>query len=189
MTLCSRQDNRSQLTQVLYLNIWELYLRRTKKVMKSQAEEFFYLASIIFSAIILIAFLSYQQSMRGIEVSKTLQERIYSEELANLGSMMFNSKIPFFEKYYVQAIIDGILQGKDYSFVYYGRGLNTTNITQLLEPLLDQSFKGKWRIEIVLPKDTHVYGELKKEKAVYSWENLIPVPDENVGKIIISIGG
>jgi len=24
---------------------------------------------------------------------------------------------------------------------------------------------------------------------LYSWENLIPVPDENVGKIIISIGG
>jgi hypothetical protein len=157
--------------------------------MKAQVEEFFYLATIIFSGILLIVFLSYQQSTRGKEVLQAIQERIYSEELANVGSMLFNSKLPFFEKYYIQAMIDGILQGKDYSFVYYGKGLNTTNITQILEPLLDQSFKGRWRIEVILPKDTQVYGELKKEKVLYSWENLIPVPDENVGKIIISIGG
>jgi len=157
--------------------------------MKAQVEEFFYLATIIFSGILLIVFLSYQQSTRGKEVLQAIQERIYSEELANVGSMLFNSKLPFFEKYYIQAMIDGILQGKDYSFVYYGKGLNTTNITQILEPLLDQSFKGRWRIEVILPKDTQVYGELKKEKVLYSWENLIPVPDENIGKIIISIGG
>jgi hypothetical protein len=164
-------------------------VKNKKSFMKAQAEEFFYLATIIFSGILLIVFLSYQQSTRGKEVLQTIQERIYSEELANVGSMLFNSKLPFFEKYYIQAMIDGILQGKDYSFVYYGGALNTTNITQILEPLLDQSFKGRWRIEVILPKDTQVYGELKKEKVLYSWENLIPVPDENVGKIIISIGG
>jgi len=166
-----------------------IIIEKTKSFMKAQAEEFFYLATIIFSGILLIVFLSYQQSTRGKEVLQTIQERIYSEELVDVGSMLFNSKLPFFEKYYIQAMIDGILQGKDYSFVYYGKVLNTTNITQILEPLLDQSFKGKWRIEVILPKDTQVYGELKKEKVLYSWENLIPVPDENVGKIIISIGG
>jgi hypothetical protein len=166
-----------------------IIIEKTKKFMKAQAEEFFYLATIVFSAILLIIFLSYQQSTRGKEVLQALQERIYSEELADVGSILFNSKLPFFEKYYIQAMIDGILQGKDYSFVYYGKALNTTNITQILEPLLDQSFKGRWRIEVILPKDTQVYGELKKEKVLYSWENLIPVPDENVGKIILSIGG
>jgi hypothetical protein len=157
--------------------------------MKAQTEEFFYLVSIIFSATFLITFLLYYHSTREREISKTLQQRIYDEELAGLGSMLFNSKLPFFEKYYVQAMIDGILQGKDYSFVYYGKALNTTNITQVLEPLFDKSFRRRWRIEVILPKDTQVYGELKKEKVLYSWENLIPVPDENVGKIIVSIGG
>jgi hypothetical protein len=157
--------------------------------MKSQAEEFFYLATIIFSAILLIVFLFYQQSTRGKEISKIIHERVYSEELANVGNILFNSKIPLFEKYYLQAAIDGILSGKDYSYVYYGRALNTTNITQILEPLLEKSFKGRWRIEIILPEDVQVYGELKKEKILYSWENLIPVPDERVGKVIVSIGG
>jgi hypothetical protein len=54
---------------------------------------------------------------------------------------------------------------------------------------LEKSFKGRWRIEIILPEDVQVYGELKKEKILYSWENLIPVPDERVGKVIVSIGG
>jgi hypothetical protein len=138
---------------------------------------------------LLIIFLFYQQSTREKEVSKTIYERLYSEELSNVGNILFNSKIPLFEKYYIQAAIDGILSGKDYSYVYYGKALNTTNITQILEPILEKSFKGRWRIEVILPKDTQIYGELKKEKILYSWENLIPVPDENAGKIIISIGG
>jgi len=157
--------------------------------MKAMVEEFFYLVIIVLSAIILIFFLLYQQSTRGIEVSKLVQERIYSEGLANVGSTLFNSKLPFFEKYYIQIAIDGILSGKDYSYVYYGRALNTTNITQILEPLLESSFKDKWRIEIILPEDVQVYGKLDKEKVLYSWENLIPVPDERIGKVIVSIGG
>ena len=117
--------------------------------MKSQVEEFFYLASIILSAIFLITFSFYQQSTRGKEVLQITQERIYNEELSNIGNILFNSKIPFFEKYYIQAMIDGILEGKDYNFVYYGKALNTTNITQIIETLLEESLRGKWRIEAV----------------------------------------
>jgi len=85
-------------------------------------------------------------------------------------------------------MIDDILEGKDYNFVYYGKALNTTNITQIIKTLLEESLRGKWRIEVILPKDVQVYGNLKKEKIAYSWENLIPVPDERVGKVIIYIG-
>jgi len=157
--------------------------------MKAQSEEFFYLASIVISTILLIFFLSYQQSSREKEIMKTLQERVYGEELENVGNMLYNSKLPHFEKYYIQAIVDGALQYGKYSYVYYGRALNATNVTQIIEPFLDQSFKGKWRIELVLPKETIIYGELKKEKILYSWENLIPLPGGDIGKIIISIGG
>jgi len=157
--------------------------------MKAQSEEFFYLASIIFSAIILIFFLSYQQSSKGKEIMKTVQERIYSEELADIGNMLYNSKLPHFEKYYIQTMIDSALQYGKYNYVYYGKALNATNVTQLIEPFLDQSFKGRWRIELILPKETIIYGELRKEKTLYSWENLVPLPGGDVGKIIISIGG
>jgi len=156
--------------------------------MKSQAEEFFYLASIVFSAIFLIIFLFHQQLKQGEEILQATQERIYNEEVSSIGSILFNSKIPFFEKYYIQAMIDGILEGKDYNFVYYGKALNTTNITQIIETLLEESLRGKWRIEVILPKDVQVYGNLKKERIAYSWENLIPVPDERVGKVVIYIG-
>jgi len=120
---------------------------------------------------------------------KTLQERIYSEELENIGNMLYYSKLPHFEKYYIQAMVDGTLQYGNYRYVYYGRALNATNVTQIIEPFLDQSFKGKWRIELILPKETVIYGELEKGKILYSWENLVPLPGGDIGKIIISIGG
>jgi len=120
---------------------------------------------------------------------KTVEERIYSEELADIGNMLYNSKLPHFEKYYVQATIDAALQFGNYGYVYYGNALNTTNVTQIIEPFLDQSFKRRWRMEVILPKKTIIYGELKKEKTLYSWENLVPLPGGDVGKIIISIGG
>jgi hypothetical protein len=154
--------------------------------MKSQAEEMFYLASIFVSILMLAIFLIYQHGTKGKEVQKMSEERIVSESLANTIYSIFNSKLPIAEKYYFQLAIDETLG--NYENVYYGNGINAINVTQTLETLLEKNFKGRWRIEIVTPEKTQVYGNLKKENVLYSYETLVAIPDERVGKIVVSIG-
>jgi hypothetical protein len=155
--------------------------------MKSQAEEMFYLASIIISILMIASFLIYQSTTKGKEVQKASEERIITEALSNVMFSIFNSKLPVAEKYYFQLAIDGALE-KKYEDVYYGEEIKAINITQTLETLLEKNFKGKWRIEIITPEKTQVYGNLKKENVAYTYENLVAVPDERVGKIVVSIG-
>ena len=154
--------------------------------MKSQAEEMFYLASIFVSILILIVFLFYQQGTKGKEVQRASEERLIKEELSNIIYSIYNSKLPIAEKYYFQLAIDETLG--NYENVYYGMGINAINVTQTLETLLEKNFKGRWRIEIITPDKVEVYGSLKKENAIYVYENLVAIPDERIGKIAVYLG-
>jgi hypothetical protein len=157
--------------------------------MKGYAEEMFYLAVIFLSLLIIFSFLTYQRGAKGAEVRKLVEERLFMEGIASLTSEIFNNKLPVAEKSYAQILIDGILQGKEYNYVYYGKEIGTINITEIIEPTVDKYIKEKWRIEVITsPSEKQIYGKLKDGKILYVHEIPVPVPAEKVGKLIILIG-
>lgn len=157
--------------------------------MKGLVEEMVYLIIIILAIFMLFVFFIYQQGTKGVEVEKSVEERILMEEGNSLAFVLFNNKLAYAEKFYLECGIDAILQGsssnKEMNKVFYGVGIGKVNLTEIIPPLLDNYAKGRWKLEIITPDGTFAYGELKENKVIYSYEMLIPVPEERVGKIIL----
>jgi hypothetical protein len=157
--------------------------------MKGYMEEMLYFVAIFFAILLLFAFLTYQRGTKGAEVRKVVEERLLNEEIASLISDIFNNKLPVAEKSYTQTLIDGILEGEEYNYVYYGKEIGTINITEIIEPMVDKYIKERWIIEVTIsPDKKQIYGKLKDGKVLYVYEIPIPVPDEKVGKLKILIG-
>jgi len=153
--------------------------------MKGSVEEFFYIIAIFLSFFVLSLFFISQQTKEGAEVRKAVEERILTEELSDFSAALFNSKVPFSEKSYIQCLIDGILQGSK-NYVYYGNASGTVNITGVIDQFVSQYAKDRIKIEIDM-KEKHEWGEIKG-KTLYTYEMLIPIPDERIGKLIIYLG-
>lgn len=160
--------------------------------MKGTIEEMFYLVVIVFAILMLFVFFTYQRGTRGAEVRKTVEERLLSEEIATAISTIFNNKLPFVEKTYLQTGIDAILLGaslkKEKYRVFYGIGIGELNLTEIIPAQLENYVKGRWELKIITPDDEYTYGGLKKGEIIYSYEALIPVPHERVGKLIFLLG-
>lgn len=160
--------------------------------MKGYAEEMLYFVAIIFSVFMLFVFFMYQIGTRGAEVKKTVEERKLSEEIASTISSLFNSKLPFVEKTYIQIAIDSILEGhyrnKERYQVFYGIGTGRLNVTEIIPPFFENYVKRRWELKIETPESNYTYGHIEKKKIIYSYEALIPVPEERIGKIQLFIG-
>jgi len=159
--------------------------------MKSQAEEFFYLAAIFFSVIFLIVFFMYQQGTKGKEVSKSIAERNIREEVNNLVFSLFNDRIPIADKYYVEAALDATLQKvfEEKYKVFYGIGTGTINVSEVIVPFVNRYVSKDWELIIITPSVTYSYGKkIKEGKEIYSYETLIPLPDEQIGIFRFLVG-
>jgi hypothetical protein len=161
--------------------------------MKAIAQEMFYLIVIIIVILILFVFFTYERGTKGVEVQKSVEERILGEEINGLSGTLFNDKLPYAEKVYLQTAIDAILEGKfykrtDLDKAFYGSGIGTVNVTEIIPPLLDLYSKGKLKVVIETPNGTYSYGEIKEGSVVYSYETLIPVPEERIGKMTVLMG-
>jgi hypothetical protein len=158
--------------------------------MKAQAEEFLYLATIFSSIIILIVFLAYQHGTKGKEVIRTVAERNIKEGINILMFSLFNDRVPIAEKFYIEAIIDATLQKvfEEKNKVFYGIGIGTVNVSEILLPLINKYLSQNWELVIVTPSKTYSYGRKVGEKEVYSYETLIPLPDEQIGRLRFLVG-
>lgn len=160
--------------------------------MKGMVEEIFWFVIIVLTVFMLFAFFTYQQGTRGIEVKKSVEERILDEEGNTAVFSLFNNKLPFVEKVYLECIIDSILQGsfykKEMDKVFYGNGVGNLNTSEIIPPLLDKYVEGRWKLEISTPDGSYVYGKADMGDIIYSYESLIPVPEERIGKVTFQIG-
>lgn len=160
--------------------------------MKGVVEEMVYFVIIILAVFMLFVFFTYQRGTRGVEVKKSVEERLLSEESTSAVFTLFNNKLPLVEKTYLECGIDSILQGnfskKEMNKVFYGIGIGKVNVTEIIPPLLDNYAKGRWELRIITPDGTYTYGKLEKNEVVYSYESLIPIPEERVGKAILLLG-
>lgn len=160
--------------------------------MKGMIQEMFYLVIIFLAIFILFIFFTYERGTKGTEVKKTVEERILNEEIYGLSAALFNNKLPYAEKVYLQAAIDAILEGnytkKDLNKTFYGDGIGKLNMTEIIPPLLDLYAKGRLEVIIYTPNGTCTYGEIKEGDVVYTFESLIPVPEERIGRLVILMG-
>lgn len=140
----------------------------------------------------LFIFFTQQRGTRGIEVRKNVEERVLNEEGSATIFTLFNNKLPFVEKTYLQCGIDSILQGSfskvEMNKVFYGMGIGKLNVTEIIPPMLDNYLEGRWELKIITPDDEYEYGGIQGGKVVYTYESLIPVPEERTGKAILLIG-
>lgn len=160
--------------------------------MKGFVEEAVWAVTLVIAVIVISYFLIFQQGLRGTEVTKTVEERITNEEGISTEFSLFNNQLPFVDKTYLETAIDAILQGtfmkKDKNLVYYGKGIGTVDLNEIIPPLLDNYMKGKWKLEVTTPDGYYVYGNPNLGKVIYTYRTIVPVPEERVGELILSIG-
>ena len=160
--------------------------------MKGFVQEMFYFIIIILSIFLLFVFFTYERGTKGMEVKKSVEERILNEEINGLAATLFNNKLPYAEKTYLEAMIDAVLEGnstkKDLNKTFYGSGIGKLNLTEIIPPLLDMYAEGRLEVRIYTPNGTITYGKLKGNSIVYTFESMIPVPEERVGRLVIVMG-
>jgi hypothetical protein len=160
--------------------------------MKGYAEEMLYFIAIFFAVFMLFVFLTYQRGTKGAEARKVVEERSLSEEIAGVIFSLFNNKLPIVEKSYLEVGIDSILKGvatgEEKYKVFYGIGIGTVNLTEIISPFLDNYVKRRYELRIITPDGEYIYGKLEKKEVLYVYEALIPVPEERVGKVIFTLG-
>jgi hypothetical protein len=171
---------------------------RSKGIM----EEMVWIIVIIMATLIMTLFL-YNQRFSGIEVRKHVEERIMNEEGISLLFSLSANKPPYIEKYYSQMLIDAVLEGnfwKNYtgfgrgnvdrgnmSKVFYGNGIGRVNLTEITPMLIKKFTDKKWKLTVVTPDATYFYGESEIKDVLYSYEILVPVPEERLGRIVFEI--
>ncbi|MEM5820984.1 MAG: hypothetical protein QXP34_01535 [Candidatus Aenigmatarchaeota archaeon] len=124
--------------------------------------------------------------------------------LKTLASV-YTAKLPTLEKTYLQTSIDALLTLNKWKeserekvkedlglgkIVYYGMALGAYNSSDLLYPMLDNMI-GKERWQLVIYKNQslyEIYGyNLKPSETIKSYVLPIPMPDEEIGYLILRI--
>jgi len=159
--------------------------------MKGFVEETIWAITLVVAVIIISVFLILQQGMRGAEVRKTVEERLMSEQGTTSVLSLFSNQLLFVDKTYLETAIDAVLQGafmnENKNKVYYGSGIGSVNMTEIIPSLFDNYLKGRWRVEVITPDGTFVYGNQKLGSTVYSYKSMIPIPEERIGEIAVYI--
>lgn len=160
--------------------------------MKGITEGIFGYIVIVLAVISLAIFLISQSGMKGIEVEKRAGLRIFREDGNIALNSLFNYKVDFVEKPYIETVIDAILEANaegepyDSDKVFYGIGIGTLNNTEIIPSLFDNYLLGRWKLTVITPDGSFTYGNFSGEPE-YVYEQLIPIPEERLGRMILYI--
>lgn len=163
---------------------------KAKTSSKGFLEEMTWLIIIIVAVLILALFI-FNQQFRGVEVEQKVEERILNEEGISLLFSLSQDKPPYVERFYAQILIDAVLQGisnkKETNKVYYGAGIGKVNATEIIPQLVSKFTTKNWQLTVVTPDGSYIYGQSNPGNILYSYEVLVPVPEERTGKLIFEI--
>ncbi|MCD6216105.1 MAG: hypothetical protein J7J92_03475 [Candidatus Aenigmarchaeota archaeon] len=158
--------------------------------MKGIMEEMLGFLIIVFAALLIGFFFYGQSSLKGGEVSGSIREKSIDEASNMALSSLFNNKLEIIEKPYIEVIIDSILQSDNKTFVYYGTGIGTIKNKEVVDPLFDYYLgKNHWKLYVIVEKNKSLeFGNLTKRKRLFSYERKIPVPPDQLGKVVLYVG-
>jgi len=169
--------------------------------MRGMAETILGSVVILLATLILIFSLYSQEELRGAEISKGVYQRILDEEARLSVISLFNTKVPEAEKPYLETMVDAALNinPTKKSFerykVFYGIGVGELDTREIIPPFFDNLMPGRWKLVLLIPNSTEgqenyievSYGNLSVEPK-YVYKQIIPLPEEQIGKIIFYIG-
>lgn len=161
--------------------------------MKGVTDSIFNYLVIALSLIFLSIFFISQGALRGGEVSESVNIRSFDEEGVMVLLSLFHNEIDLVEKPYAMALVDATLKmvalndSSAHTKVDYGSGVGTLNNTEIIPGLFDNYIPDRWRLEVVVPNGTLIYGNFFGE-AKYVYRQLVPVPEQRTGTINLYIG-
>lgn len=159
---------------------------------KAMTETILSFSAIIFSVVLLLLAFSFQQKTKGGEVERTVTLRQLDESSNMAIVSLFNQKVEFVEKTYLETLIDAVLYGAyqrgSGKRAYYGIGVGELRLNETIPQLFDRYLPGKWKLKVVTPDDNQTYGEIEKDEVIYVYKELVPIPKERLGKVILYVG-
>lgn len=158
--------------------------------MKGIMEEALGFLIIVFVALLIGFFFSGQNILKGSELKGSLREKNIDEASNMALSSLFNNKLEFVEKTYIEVIVDSMLQTSNRTFVFYGAGVGTIKNKEIVEPLFDYYLgKNHWKLYITIEKDRSLeFGNLTKRSRLFSYERKIPIPPDQIGEVVLHVG-
>lgn len=144
-------------------------------------------------------FFASESVLKGGEVSRNVRGRMFDESASAAIQTLYENKLENFDKTYMELILDAHLQsesgsnvyGSNETHVYYGRGLSTIYVPEVINSLFNKYFgKGGWKLVVKTREGSVTYGNLKKESK-YKYISSIPVPPSlsknNVGNVTLYV--
>ncbi|MEM0480640.1 MAG: hypothetical protein QXQ14_00405 [Candidatus Aenigmatarchaeota archaeon] len=171
--------------------------------MKSQSEIFWIGFSTVVFSIIIILLLNYSAQLTRKSYEVFMFSTFDDLALKSLSGF-YISKLPILEKTYLQIAIDALVTLRRYKeserervkkelhlgeLVYYGIALGTYNASDFIYSNFDNYFgKGRWQLIIYYDKNLYqIYGYEIKSENIKSYVLTIPIPDQEVGYIILRV--
>ncbi|MGC9310122.1 MAG: hypothetical protein ACP5E4_00165 [Candidatus Aenigmatarchaeota archaeon] len=126
-----------------------------------------------------------------VKAYKARQNTNLDEDTNSLILSVFDTKLPNFDKTYAEILVDANLQGYNKTQVYYGKGMGSIDVEELITPVFDGYFgEGRWALDVVTWKGNITYGEPKGKDYVYEYP--VPCPhegyNEDTSLLIMRIG-
>lgn len=172
--------------------------------MKFQSE-IFWIAIISIVAFISISFLLYYISQLSTKSQYFFRFSVIDDLALKALSSIYAARLPIVEKTYLQMSIDSLLTLRKWKEeeierikqelnlgdkVYYGFVLGAYNVSDIIYPMLDEMIgKGRWQLIIYKDEKLYqIYGyEIKDVKNLKSYVLPIPMPDEEIGYLILRV--
>lgn len=143
---------------------------------KGFSEEILSFTLITFSIIIMTLFFTSEGLLKGGEVSRSVSGKIMDESANMAIHTLYDDRIEKINKTYIELIVDAHIQGNNDTKVYYGEGVGTIHVWEIINPLFNNYFgDGGWKLVVKTNQGTSIYGNLKKESK-YKYISNIPIP-------------
>jgi hypothetical protein len=145
---------------------------------KGVVEEMFGFLIIALAIILVIVIYITGTATKDVALAKQRQGALLDEETNNLLHSIYDIKLSVFDKTYAEILVDANLQGKNMTQVYYGQGLGTIDVGELIGPVFDANFgKGKWALVVSTPKGNATYNDISGKNYVYDYPIPAPSPE------------
>ena len=172
--------------------------------MKLQSE-IFWIAIISIVAFISISLLLYYITQLSTKSQYFFRFSVIDDLALKALSSLYAARLPIVEKTYLQMSIDSLLTLRKWKEeeierikqelnlgdkVYYGIALGAYNVSDIIYPMMDEMIgKGRWQLIIYKDEKLYqIYGyEIKDVKNLKSYVLPIPMPDEEIGYLILRI--
>ncbi len=147
---------------------------------------------IIISIMILVFFFTNERVTKGGEVEKSIMVKEIKNTCISTLNTIANTKVERIGKTYLEVALDSCYNPQNTTYVYYGDGLGTVMVNEILSKFIDNLIgKGHWKLIINNGVDICTYGDLEINKTLVKCYLDIPLSEiesNPIGKVILYVG-